>query len=1238
MSTPNELTQIKIESMIYNFQYIGINENDHITQSEIMNYLNKYSHSGKFNETLASKLFQQMNININSQLTIEEFINGYLTFEDELRKNLENFEYKLAKEKEIFLNLEKQCEKYKTEHLNSEGFCENAKITLEITDIDIKRKLEGIKEIIIRVIYNERIESIRFQIGHDYNNELYKKFEFKPTSRNDHFEFIMKGVNEKNQIFDIGNKIFSLNNVISQEEYAIQIIIPEIGDENSVAAYINGKIILYWSDYKFYERQKKKSEKRLRKLTEATSKAKSYLLKIKEIYGNLYEKKPDIIVDFNNEKFIQKYGKKLKGVYENENETELRKKKVEIEYNNEKNNEIENNKKKVYKTSSQIEEKKYKKTIKKDEPFEINVPYKSNTGIKQTTIKESNSILHKIHPIQVFEKHHKPIIVENTQNYLINNENNQTDDIQNIINKMNEQSNNQVNYNKEISQMKIQSSVVTKPPKYINENLKPIIGVKMKPPIYVNGQKNISLEYENINQNNNLNFNENYVNEVQNENLDGYNYISQNQQNEFLDNKQNINIEESYYIPHNNYVDNGQNTQIENGTYDYNYVNNQPLQNVDQGVSVVTHETKQVTQNITIEGGNYVGENNYLNDQNQPIYNDVDVGNMNYINNQNIPVEVVPTNDVNIEQKNLETNYVTMQNIPIDQGVTTTNDYVDNQNIPNIEQGVITTNDYVTMQNIPNIEQGTTNIEQQTNYINSQNFPSVEEGIHTQNYIDSNIQNIPIIDQNVSVKETSYYKTENINNNIPVDITTDQNYLNTNLQVNENTNIDQINYDTKQNYQIEESVLVGKNNYVNEQTTNNIIDTNYLQQTSPVLKEANVVDSTIYINKENENINQGVLVDNTNFVDGQTTTTQANHQIDYYNTQNIPINQGVTVNDSSYATTQNIPISGEVTIPPVPFVNEQQNIQTNKEVTTNVTQTNYQTDYINTQAQNIQPSTYVANENIKIEPQTVNTQSLPISTDANVLQSTYINNQTAAYVDSGVNNNLQLEQITTNNLIENNLPQQQITNVGSDVNIIDTNNTSLVKEITVPSVQQNNKYKIRRINSTTAMLGDIKIIIEKPVIRKAIVRHSTSETVIHRSFRKPIIQNITAERKYNEITLKPIVKRYSTSATKTELKYRKALFVEKLLPNKSLPDITFKPVISSKTKTVKYIGPIFRRPIIRKIFVRSNSSDNVHVSNNNYLNVNNSNSGIFNTNENQTMISTTGNVDITGLNSANTSL
>ena len=240
-----ELNQAKIESLLNGFIEEGLNEDSQICQSEMQNFLNKRSKGGQFDDLLGSKFFQIIGETGSSQLSVQEFINFFLQFEEDLKRNSDLFERKLTEEREIYSNLEEQCRRYKSEKLNSEGFCQNAKIYGEITDVDIQRKLEGIKEIIITVIYNQYVEEIHFEIGGVNSNAvLHKKFEIKPTSRNDHFEFIMKGINERDQVFDIGSKVFDLNEVKSQDEYSVQIIIPEIDDENSVAAYINAKIVL----------------------------------------------------------------------------------------------------------------------------------------------------------------------------------------------------------------------------------------------------------------------------------------------------------------------------------------------------------------------------------------------------------------------------------------------------------------------------------------------------------------------------------------------------------------------------------------------------------------------------------------------------------------------------------------------------------------------------------------------------------------------------------------------------------------------------------------------------------------------------------------------------------------------------------------------------------------------------------------------------------------------------------
>ena len=146
-------------------------------------------------------------------------------------------------------------------------FAKNAKIFGEITDIDIKRKLEGIKEIIIIVIYNEKKVELNFKIGDKNSSKmLNKSFSFKPISRKDHFEFIMKGVNEKDEVFDIGSKVFPLDDINSQEEFLVQIVIPEMDKPDQIATNINTKIVLYVSDFKYYESLRRKQEKRLKNI------------------------------------------------------------------------------------------------------------------------------------------------------------------------------------------------------------------------------------------------------------------------------------------------------------------------------------------------------------------------------------------------------------------------------------------------------------------------------------------------------------------------------------------------------------------------------------------------------------------------------------------------------------------------------------------------------------------------------------------------------------------------------------------------------------------------------------------------------------------------------------------------------------------------------------------------------------------------------------------------------------
>jgi hypothetical protein len=356
----------------------------------LLQFLNKRTSSGNFDNKLSEKLFEVINLDGTSTIFVEDFVNGFLNFEEDIRRNIELLNIKLNQEQERYAQLVEELKKYKTEQLNSEGLCENAKVFGEITDIDIKRKLEGIKEIIIKVIYNEKSEELHFKIGDINSNEmLNKSFAFKPSSRKDHFEFIMKGVNDRNQVFDIGSKIFSLTDINSYEEYAVEIVVPEIENEEEIAAYIHAKIVLYWSDYKYYERLIRKAESKLKKLTSALIKAKEYLKSVREIYGDLTKKTSELVVNFNNQKLMERKGGKINVNFNNEKEAEVPGGNYVVEFNNAK--EVEQTEEPPQEQLKEVQEFKeslpYITPVEEEYTIQETQPY--ITPVEEYTIQET---------------------------------------------------------------------------------------------------------------------------------------------------------------------------------------------------------------------------------------------------------------------------------------------------------------------------------------------------------------------------------------------------------------------------------------------------------------------------------------------------------------------------------------------------------------------------------------------------------------------------------------------------------------------------------------------------------------------------------------------------------------------------------------------------------------------------------------------------------------------------------
>ena len=108
-----EIKKAKIDSLVAGFFKTGYKSTSNINQSELIQFLNRRSSSGKFDPIISGKLFEVLSLDAMSTITVEEFINGFLQFEEEIQKNAEDFSIKLSKEEEIFSKIENDFKKYR---------------------------------------------------------------------------------------------------------------------------------------------------------------------------------------------------------------------------------------------------------------------------------------------------------------------------------------------------------------------------------------------------------------------------------------------------------------------------------------------------------------------------------------------------------------------------------------------------------------------------------------------------------------------------------------------------------------------------------------------------------------------------------------------------------------------------------------------------------------------------------------------------------------------------------------------------------------------------------------------------------------------------------------------------------------------------------------------------------------------------------------------------------------------
>ena len=302
-----EVYQHKYKQLLKELSGYGYSESNKISKNEIILFLDLRSPKKKFDPNLSTQLLKILDIDEKKIISIEQFINGFFEFEKEINNNYESLKSEYLHQNDKYLNLITQCKRYQNEVLNNEGFSEDGKLFGKIIDINLKKKLEGVKEIIIKIIFGEQNAEVKqklinqIEIVKDDSN---KSFEFKADSKKNNIEFILQAKNDLGHIYNIGNQTYSLENIDKQEEFSDEIEIKENNNNNddNLFAVIKFEMTLIWSYFKLYDLKRSIEEPTFQKMKTDYEEVEKNLKMIRRIYCEEGEEpEQSDIIDNKNE-------------------------------------------------------------------------------------------------------------------------------------------------------------------------------------------------------------------------------------------------------------------------------------------------------------------------------------------------------------------------------------------------------------------------------------------------------------------------------------------------------------------------------------------------------------------------------------------------------------------------------------------------------------------------------------------------------------------------------------------------------------------------------------------------------------------------------------------------------------------------------------------------------------------------------------------------------------------------
>ena len=153
-----ENTKTKVEALRSSLMKFDKDLDDQIDQKELLAYLDSNMKDGRiFDRNLAKKIFEALDLDHSGKITVEEFIKNFLSIEEEIKLHSKEIQTKYNLEKENNTKLRKLMLENQNEKINLHGIGENAKLTIEISNIEFLKSIKGLLDsIYIQLRYSEK--------------------------------------------------------------------------------------------------------------------------------------------------------------------------------------------------------------------------------------------------------------------------------------------------------------------------------------------------------------------------------------------------------------------------------------------------------------------------------------------------------------------------------------------------------------------------------------------------------------------------------------------------------------------------------------------------------------------------------------------------------------------------------------------------------------------------------------------------------------------------------------------------------------------------------------------------------------------------------------------------------------------------------------------------------------------------------------------------------------------------